>query len=313
MTSERLRVSAIAAALTALVATAVAVQLVRDARFPPAPVEDRLLYVTSGEVIKRLALSYDTVLADVYWIRAIQHYGGDRRSDAPRRYDLLYPLLDLTTSLDPRFKIAYRFGAIFLMEPYPGGAGRPDLAIKLLEKGIELAPDRWEYYLDIGFVYYWRLSEYDKAADWFERGAELPGAPWWLRTYAAVTLAKGGDRESSRFMWRNIRDTTEDDWLRRNAELRLAQLDALDQIDQLAAIVAEFERRAGRTPERWEDVVAAGLLTGVPADPSGEPYQLNRSTGDVTLSGWSELYPLPVEPTNAPSTDLPGPLPPANG
>ena len=34
-------------------------------------------------------------------------------------YPLLYPLLDITTTLDPRFNIAYRFGAIFLAEPYP--------------------------------------------------------------------------------------------------------------------------------------------------------------------------------------------------
>ena len=51
-------------------------------------------------------------------------------------YALLYPLLDITTTLDPLFNIAYRFGAIFLAEAYPAGAGRPDLAIALLEKGI---------------------------------------------------------------------------------------------------------------------------------------------------------------------------------
>ena len=59
-----------------------------------------------------------------------------RTSKASQTYPLLYPLLDLTTTLDPRFNIAYRFGAIFLAEPYPGGPGRPDLAIALLEKGL---------------------------------------------------------------------------------------------------------------------------------------------------------------------------------
>lgn len=306
---------AFGATIAALVAAAVAIQIVRDTRFPAPPVESRMLYVTSGTVARRLALSYDSLLADVYWIRAIQHYGGDRLSDlsSARRYDLLYPLLDLTTSLDPRFKIAYRFGAIFLMEPYPGGAGRPDLAIRLLEKGIDQTPERWEYYLDIGFVYYWRLSEYTKAAEWFERGGNLPGAPWWLRTYAAVMLAKGGDRASSRFLWRNIYDTTDDEWLKNTARMRLAQLDALDQIDQLGALVAEFERRAGGLPARWADLVAAGLLTGTPVDPSGEPYQLNASTGAVTVSASSDLYPLPVEPTNSAAPARPGPGAAANG
>ena len=49
-------------------------------------------------------------------------------------------MLDLTTTLDPLFNVAYRFGAIFLAEPYPGGAGRPDLAIALLEKGLQARP-----------------------------------------------------------------------------------------------------------------------------------------------------------------------------
>ena len=52
---------------------------------------------------------------------------GRRRRSRRRRwppiaaddYPLLYPLLDLTTTLDPRFNIAYRFGAVFLAEPYP--------------------------------------------------------------------------------------------------------------------------------------------------------------------------------------------------
>ena len=59
-----------------------------------------------------------------------------------RRYDLLYPLLDLATTLDPRFTIGYRFGAIFLAEPHPGGAGRPDQAIALLKKGVAFNPEQ---------------------------------------------------------------------------------------------------------------------------------------------------------------------------
>jgi hypothetical protein len=287
---------AFAFAMTVVVGGSVALQIVRDARMPIVPV-DRLLYITSGDVMKKVALSYDALLADVYWIRAIQHYGGDRMSNIEKRYELLYPLLDLTTSLDPRFMMAYRFGAIFLMEPYPGGAGRPDLAIGLLEKGITHTPDKWQYYLDIGFVYYWRLSDYRHAAEWFRRGGDLPDGPWWLRSYAAVMLAKGGDRQSSRFLWLNLYQTSQDDWIRNTAQLRLRQLDALDQIDQLYRIVGEYRQRAGRLPQTWTDVVAARLLRGVPLDPSGIPYLLDTLTGNVTVSSRSRLYPLPVEPT----------------
>lgn len=61
------------------------------------------------------------------------------------RRDLLHPLLDAVTTLDPRFDAAYRFGAIFLAEPYPDGAGRPEPAVKPLKKGVRARPERWQY------------------------------------------------------------------------------------------------------------------------------------------------------------------------
>ena len=41
---------------------------------------EQMLYVRSGAALKRLTLVFDALAADVYWIRAIQHYGGDRLS-----------------------------------------------------------------------------------------------------------------------------------------------------------------------------------------------------------------------------------------
>src|SRR5207248_2981851 len=83
------------------------------------------------------------------------------------------------------FNIAYRFGAIFLAEPYPGGPGRPDLAIELLQKGLRERPGKWEYMEDIAFVHYWYNHDYIAASDWFRKASELPEAPWWLRSMAA--------------------------------------------------------------------------------------------------------------------------------
>ena len=137
----------IAGALLALT-TAVALQAGRDAAYPRRQrASERLLYTRSGAAVKRMALEFDALASDVYWIRAIQHYGGDRLAvDGRREYELLQPLLDLTTTLDPFFTVAYRFGAIFLSEAPPGGPGRPDQAIALLEKGIAVQPEKWQYF-----------------------------------------------------------------------------------------------------------------------------------------------------------------------
>ncbi len=207
--------------------------------------------------MRRAALSYDTLLADVYWIRALQHYGGERQKPGrERRYDLLYPLLDLATTLDPRFTVGYRFGAIFLAEPHPGGAGRPDQAIALLKKGVAFNPDKWDYYHDIGFIYYWNLHDYQNAADWFGRGGRS------ARRAVLAEDVRGGHvdarRRSSgvagRCGRRSARAKRASGCGRRRS-FGSAQLDALDQIDVLKRIVDDFTTRTG---QRGRIVGAAG-------------------------------------------------------
>jgi hypothetical protein len=258
----------------------------------PAADSPNILYVRSPEAMKRLALSYDDLLADVYWIRAVQHFGGTRLStNANRRFDLLYPLLDLTTSLDTHFNVAYLFGALFLSEAPPGGPGQPELAIALLEKGLRAQPDKWEFAQSIGFVHYWWRQDYPEAAAWFRKAAGMPGGPFWLTSMAAVTLAEGGRRDSSRALWQELA-RSEFEWFRDEAERRLLQLDAMDQIDQLQAAADAFEARTGREASSWDDLRRAGYLRGTPADPTGTLYAINAGT--VRLGPGSRLGPLPA-------------------
>lgn len=280
-------------AAIACVAVAIALQVSRDRVYPrDAPDTQKLLYVRSPEALKRIALGFDALLADVYWIRAIQHYGGDRlERGGARRYELLYPLLDITTSLDPYFNIAYRFGAIFLSEPFPGGPGRPDQAIALLRKGLLAQPTKWQYFHDIAFVHYWALRDPIAAAQWFKRAAEQPGAPNWLMPVAAAMLTEGSDRTSSRFLWQQMLGADQE-WLRRRADHALQQLDALDQIDRLQTLVARTPKPATE-PFTWEWFARARGHRGVPVDPSGTPYELDPATGQVTVSEGSLLFPLP--------------------
>jgi tetratricopeptide (TPR) repeat protein len=265
-----------AVAATACLACAIALHAAQD-RWP-APNVDRpdLLYVRSPAVLKRIVLDYDAVAADVYWIRGLQHFGQERLSPPGhmRRYELLYPMLDLTTTLDPYFNIAYRFGSLFLGEPYPGGPGRPDLAVALLQKGLAAQPDKWQYMQDLGFVYYWHMRDYQSAAAWFQRASEVPGAPSWLRPLAAVTLAEGGHRTASRELFEQLLQS-EEPWMRDAAKLRLSQLDAMDMM------------------EAWKRLKDSGLNPPIPVDPSGTPFVLDPSSGGITVSRESKIFPLP--------------------
>ena len=289
-----------------LVAGAAGVAQVREGQRPLAAAADDAIYLTSGTTVRRLAAGYTALAADLYWIRAVQYFGGERlRMFDPAAaaggtppsdgYAQLYPLLNLTTTLDPRFNIAYRFGALFLAETSPGGPGRPDLAIALLEKGLAAQPDKWEYMQDIGFVHYWWRGDFKAASDWFERASRIQGAPWFLKSLAATTVAAGGDRQSSRLMWQSIRESAELDWLKNDAERHLLQLDATDALEQLQAVIDRAALQIPGLEASWVSFTRAGVLRGVPLDPAGTPFDIDAS-GKVTVSKQSPLYPLQPEP-----------------
>ena len=265
-----------------------------DVRYPATREAERLLYVRSPGTARRLALSFKGLVADIYWMRTIQHFGRDLRSDrVTGRFELLQPLLDLTTGLDPHFGVAYRFGAVFLALPPPSGPGRVDQAVALLEKGLQASSDRWQYAYDIGFVYYLYARDYQTAGTWFTRAAAMPGAPAWIRPLAAETVARGGDRASARRLLAELL-TSDQTYLRQDATRGLAQIDALDAIDQLQRLVEDYDRAEHSYPSSWSDLIRTGRLPGIPADGDRVPFVYDTATHLVRIDSTSPLAPLPT-------------------
>ncbi len=273
-----------------LLAVSVGVQVVRDRGWAPFVPPNPTLWLQSGPLRAGWRWAFDNLVADVYWMRAVVYYGGKRRASAqapaaPANFAQLYPLLDLVTSLDPHFRVAYRFGAIFLTEAYPSGPGRPDLAIALLQRGIEHDSGRWEYMEDIGFVYYWWLQDYRRRPSGSSapansrarrRGWRRWRRPRWRR--AAIANRRGS-------LWTQLLQTTDVEWLRRNARHRLQQLDAMDTIDELNRRVERFIARERPAASRLAGVGIAEGLRGMPARPDRRPrIVLDAATGRIDLS-----------------------------
>jgi len=228
------------------------------------------LLVQSGPLLRKLSLGYDGLLANIYWTRAVQYYGS-RVLDPKAKFELLDPLLNLTTDLDPHFMTAYQFGALFLSQD-AAGASRPDLAVKLVRKGMAANPGDWRLYYNLGFIYYWSLKDYEGAAKCFWDGSRIPGAPPWMSALAAAVAAKGGSRETSRFMWSQIYESAKEPAIRDNALAHLQILRVQEDFDLLARISDAFYKRFGRYPASGRALVSAGMLALVPQDPAGYPY-----------------------------------------
>jgi tetratricopeptide (TPR) repeat protein len=227
----------------------------------------------SGKLVKVMSLEYAPLLADIYWTRVVQYYG-NKHVRGQANLELLWPLLDITTTLDPNLLISYRFGAMFLSQAAPTGAGRPDLAVKLIERGIQANPEQWRLYEDLGFVYYFDLKDYQKASAAFLEGSKRPNAQVWMKVMAARVAAEGESYETSMFLWKDIYDSTADPAVKKNALQHMQLLKVNEDCKQLDALADEYTKKFGKRPSRMRDLVQAEMIRGLPVDPLGFAYVL---------------------------------------
>jgi tetratricopeptide (TPR) repeat protein len=245
------------------------------------------LYFPSGTLLRRMSLGHEGLLANIYWTRVVQYFGR-KRLEQETRYELLGPLLRITTELDPHLIIAYRFGAIFLASKGPAGAGKPQEALQLLRRGIVANPDYWRLWQDLGFVYYWDLKDYESAARVFRAGSERPGALAWMKVLAATVAAEGGDIQTSRLLWSEIHRYADNDQIRKSAEEHLIALKAQEDMASLERLLGQYRAREGKAPASFQALVAAGYLRALPRDPTGAPYIIGAD-GRVRLSPASKV------------------------
>lgn len=258
--------------------------------------EEEVLYLSDPEMIQRMSFGHSCLMADLYWLRVVQYYGGKDRSQQSINYDLLAPLLKVAVSLDPQMITVYRFGAIFLSEPKPIGAGNVPAALELLDQGIRQNPDAWSFLYDKGFIYYWQTKDYKQAAEWLFRASRHAQAPPGLDGLAQNILVRQGDIETAEQLWRQQYDQASNDKLRRNALKNLENLRLHKNLWTLEWVVNRFYQRENHYPSGWEELIKGGWLKERPRDPSGEEYILNPKDGAIAPEekAAAKLSPLPA-------------------
>jgi len=249
--------------------------------------EDEVL-LRSPKLMKMVTLEYGSLAADIYWTRAVQYYGS-KRLGRDTNLDSLWPLLDVATTLDPNLLPAYRFGATFLSQPEPLGAGRPDLAVQLLERGLKADPDYWRLNQDLGNVYYFEMKDYAKAGQAYLEGSKKPGAAPWMKVMAARFLEKGDSRETAMMLWKELYESSTDPAIQENARINMELLQAYEDIVQLNKIAEQFGVKYGRPPRNLREMMQAGLISAEPADALGYPYEVGAN-GKAHISRQSPLF-----------------------
>ena len=231
------------------------------------------LYIPSPKAVKALSLGYTGLMADLYWTRVVQYFGGKHYQHA-EEYKLLQPLLDITTTLDPHLLVAYEFGSIFLAQKPPEGAGDPEAAATLVKKGIRENPEAWRLWYHLGYIYFDEMHDSKAASQAFLEGSKVPGALPWMEVMAAALAQHAGEAETARYLWTQIYNNSDNRDIRANAAKRLIALQVDQEVERLQEIADRYRRDTATVPESCLQLVQAGYLPRLPVDPVGNPYLL---------------------------------------
>ena len=251
-------------------------------------IEETLYFPSS--TLRKISLGYNELLADVYWLRALQYFGGTKFQDIDSRE--LYKYFDILTDLDPKFVNAYRYGGTFLAEPPPFGLGDIENGMKLFDKGRMSNPDNFRIPLEQGFVYYLNLKDYKKASALFKEASNKPGLSNLRRAsfqgMAASAEAKGGNRTLSRQIWEYIYENAPNEGRKNFAALNIKELDTMDMEDRLTTALNEYLKRYNTFPSTLEELKSNGLINEIPEEPFGGKFVIVKKLKEVKSSTFIE-------------------------
>jgi len=269
--------------LLMLLVTIVGLAYLVDSKKSPHELIGELMYFPSGTALRAASMGFHAPLSDLVWLRFIQYYGEHRMTDV--KFELLYHILDILTTMDERFTYAYTLGALMLTHD----AQRPDQARALLRKGMQSNPDDWRLPFVYGFINYAFLADYPVARTYFRISSVKTGAPEIAKRWAAfVMYFKLGDLESSLALWVDLYNSTE------NPEEKVIALYYIEKItmklhlELLNSRIEEFRKAFGRMPVDLRELVRAGLLQSIPEEPHGEEYYIKEGEA---YSTWLDKIP----------------------
>ncbi|HAA57022.1 MAG TPA: hypothetical protein DCE42_19810 [Myxococcales bacterium] len=117
-----------------------------------------LYYLPPAKTLRRLSLGFTTTAADLIWIRALLYVGSHFNKE---RGDIAWvgKYAQTITTLDPKFKYAYRWGAALLLyNRHKTNRTHTKKSIAILKKGYKHFPESFEFARALGMSYLFEIK-----------------------------------------------------------------------------------------------------------------------------------------------------------
>jgi hypothetical protein len=265
------RLASLTIGLLVMVPSLLALTAIRR-NVPPA---ERLGYIPSFEVAYFSSLEYRLLLSELLFFDATFYYGAtlERPNDRPD-FGRILKYVSTSTRLNPFNIDPYYFGQAVLT----WDAGLVPEMNAILTNGA--SKRNWDFYLPffLGFNYSYFLNDYDKAARYMMRAAELNPRSSFLVPLAGRLLYQANKTDLAIRYLSALYEGTMNEAVKKDIRVRI---DALERIALLETAAKRFETRTGQVPQELADLVRGGILNAIPEDPYGGEFYLDRNDGRV--------------------------------
>ncbi len=136
--------------------------------------------------------------------------------------DYIYPMIDRVRTLDPHFIQPYIFGGVYVLLD----TGEIDQAILLLEKGHRSNPDRWEFPLYLGWIYWMYRGDIKQTHEYLIEAVGKKDCPAFAGYLLRAFSLNMHQTEVTKIYLKGISENTENREIQERIDKLLAEFDA---------------------------------------------------------------------------------------
>jgi hypothetical protein len=147
---------------------------------------EELTYLPSGKYLKPMVLGFTEAAASLLWVKGVLYFGEAYLTN--RDYRWMGHILDIVTTLNPRFTEAYSFAASLLTKD----KSEIEKTLKMIDRGLVEYPEQWRWRVSAALARQRLDSNLIAAAKYLQPLAQDTTVPPYVKGLTARFLEKGG-------------------------------------------------------------------------------------------------------------------------
>jgi hypothetical protein len=246
------------------------------------PVEEKLGYLPSINVLRYVSADHKELMAASLVMKVIMYFGGIAEKQQakvivePPDYQRMSGILHGVVRLDPYNMDAYYFAQSFLT----WDAKQYKIANDLMDYGMKYRTWDWMLPFFAGFNSSYFLKDYAAAAKYYQRAGELSGSDL-SKLLAGRYMQESGQTDLAIAYLSAMEKGERNQAVKKNYQTRLL---AFREVRRIEVARDRYKEARGQIPITVEQLLQAGFLSPAPVDPYGGQFYLEPDGKVATTS-----------------------------